>query len=384
MKAFTRILSYARPYHRFWPGYLIFSILSVIFGVVNYALIKPLLEVLFDPDAVEKYTALPEFSLSVDYFYGVFQYYLTRVMEASGVLRSLLFVCLVLIITSFLSNLTRFLSQKILVNMKTYVMKNIRTDLFHKITRLNVDYFQEQRKGDILSSVSNDVNEVQNSVASSFHIIFREPLLVIGFLIGLFYMSPKLTLLTLITLPISAFVIGAVTRKLRRGATRTQALMGRIISHFEEAISGARIIKAFNAQKYVRDSFERTNDEHKAVSRAMYTRQELASPLSEFLGISVAAAVLFYGGVLQMRGELGMGLSDFIVYIAFYWRVLEPSKAIAAAYSNIQKGLVSGNRIFAILDAVPSIRKAEHPVHVSEFTSAIAAMYRSSILLTMC
>lgn len=371
MKAFTRILSYARPYSRFWPGYLIFSILSVIFGVVNYALIKPLLEVLFDPDAVEKYTALPEFSLSVDYFYGVFQYYLTRIMEASGVLRSLLFVCLVLIITSLLSNLTRFLSQKILVNMKTYVMKNIRTDLFHKITRLNVDYFQEQRKGDILSSVSNDVNEVQNSVASSFHIIFREPLLVIGFLIGLFYMSPRLTLLTLVTLPISAFVIGSVTRKLKRGATRTQALMGRIISHFEEAISGARIIKAFNAQKYVRDSFERTNEEHKAVSRAMYTRQEVASPLSEFLGISVAAAVLFYGGVLQMRGELGMGLSDFIVYIAFYWRVLEPSKAIAAAYSSIQKGLVSGNRIFAILDAVPSIRKAEHPVHVSDFNSAI-------------
>ena len=371
MKAFTRILSYARPYSRFWPGYLIFSILSVIFGVVNYALIKPLLEVLFDPDAVEKYTALPEFSLSVDYFYGVFQYYLTRIMEASGVLRSLLFVCLVLIVTSLLSNLTRFLSQKILVNMKTYVMKNIRTDLFHKITRLNVDYFQEQRKGDILSSVSNDVNEVQNSVASSFHIIFREPLLVIGFLIGLFYMSPRLTLLTLVTLPISAFVIGSVTRKLKRGATRTQALMGRIISHFEEAISGARIIKAFNAQKYVRDSFERTNEEHKTVSRAMYTRQEVASPLSEFLGISVAAAVLFYGGVLQMRGELGMGLSDFIVYIAFYWRVLEPSKAIAAAYSSIQKGLVSGNRIFAILDAVPSIRKAEHPVHVSDFNSAI-------------
>lgn len=334
-------------------------------------MIKPLLEVLFDPDAVEKYTTLPDFSLSVDYFYGVFQYYLTRIMEASGVLRSLLFVCLVLIITSLLSNLTRFLSQKILVNMKTYVMKNIRTDLFHKITRLNVDYFQEQRKGDILSSVSNDVNEVQNSVASSFHIIFREPLLVIGFLIGLFYMSPRLTLLTLVTLPISAFVIGSVTRKLKRGATRTQALMGRIISHFEEAISGARIIKAFNAQKYVCDSFERTNEEHKAVSRAMYTRQEVASPLSEFLGISVAAAVLFYGGVLQMRGELGMGLSDFIVYIAFYWRVLEPSKAIAAAYSNIQKGLVSGNRIFAILDAVPSIRKAEHPVHVSEFNSAI-------------
>ncbi len=371
MKAFKRILSYARPYSRFWPGYLVFSILSVIFGVVNYALVKPLVEVLFSPDAVEKYSVMPDFSFSVEYFYGVFQYYLTRIMEASGALRGLLFVCLVLIVTSLLSNLTRFLSQKILVNMKTYVMKNIRTDLFNKITRLNVDYFQEQRKGDILSSVSNDVNEVQNSVASSFHILFREPLLIIGFMAGLFYMSPKLTVLTLITLPVSAFVIGAVSRKLKRGATRTQALMGRIISHFEEAISGIRIIKAFNAQKYVRDSFDKTNEEHKAVSRAMYSRQELASPLSEFLGISVAAAVLFYGGVLQMRGELGMGLSDFIVYIAFYWRVLEPSKAIAAAYSSVQKGLVSGNRIFAILDAVPSIRKADNPVHVSEFNHSI-------------
>lgn len=371
MKTFGRILSYAKPYSRFWPGYLIFSILSVIFGVVNYALIKPLVEVLFSPDAVEKYSTMPDFSLSVEYFYGVFQYYLTKIMVASGPLRGLLFVCMVLIITSFLSNLTRFLSQKILVNMKTYVMKNIRTDLFNKITRLNVDYFQDKRKGDILSSVSNDVNEVQNSVASSFHIIFREPLLVIGFLAGLFYMSPKLTILTLITLPISAFVIGAVSRKLKRGATQTQALMGRIISHFEEAISGARIIKAFNAQKYVQAGFDRTNEEHKALSRSIFTRQELASPLSEFLGISVAAAVLFYGGILQMRGELGMGLSDFIVYIAFYWRVLEPSKAIASAYSNIQKGLVSGNRIFAILDAVPSIRKAEHPVHVSSFEHEI-------------
>ena len=371
MSAFKRILSYARPYSRFWPGYLAFSILSVIFGVVNYALIKPLLEVLFDPDAVEKFSAMPEFSLTVDYFYGVFQYYLTRILEASGPLKGLMFVCVVLIITSFLSNLTRFLSQKILVNMKTYVMKNIRTDLFNKITRLNVDYFKQKRTGDILSSVSNDVNEVQNSVASSFHILFREPLLIIGFLIGLFYMSPKLTILTLITLPISAFVIGAVTRKLKRGATRTQALMGQIISHFEEAISGVRIIKAFNAQKYVRDHFDRTNEEHKNVSRAMYTRQELASPLSEFLGISVAAAVLFYGGILQMKGELGMSLSGFIVYIAFYWRVLEPSKAIAAAYSNVQKGLVSGNRIFAILDAEPSIRKADNPVHISEFKESV-------------
>lgn len=371
MHLFARLLRYAKPYSRFWPGYLVLSIFSVIFGVLNYALIKPLLEVLFDPDAVEKFTALPEFSMSLDYFYGVFQYYLTKVLEANGVLRALLFVCVILVTTSFLSNCTRYLSQKILVNMRTYVMKNIRADLFHKITRLNVDYFQEKRKGDILSSVSNDVTEVQNSIAASFHILFREPLLIIGFLIGLFYMSPKLTLLTLVTLPLSAFAIGAVSRKLKRGAVITQSLMGRIISHFEEALSGIRIIKAFNAQKYVCDHFDKTNEEHKNVSRAIYSRQELASPLSEFLGITVAAVILFYGGVLQMRGELGMSLSEFIVYIAFYWRVLEPSKAIASAYSNVQKGLVSGQRIFNILDAEPSIKKSENPVHISDLKDKI-------------
>lgn len=371
MDTFKRLLAYAKPYSRFWPGYLVLSILSVLFGVVNYAMINPLLTVLFDPEAVEKYSTMPEFSLSVDYFYGIFKFYLTKVIEMNGVLRGLLFVCLVLIIASLFSNLTRYWSQKILVNMKTYIMKNIRTDLFHKITRLNVGYFNDQRKGNILSSISNDVNEVQNSVASSFHIIFREPLLIIGFLIGLFYMSPRLTIVTLLTLPISAIIIGGISRKLKSGATRTQSLLGIIISQFEEAISGIRIIKGFNAQKYVRNHFEKTNEEHKAVSRAIFSRQELASPMSEFLGITVAAAVLFYGGYLNYKGELGLTLPQFVTYIAFYWRVLEPSKAIANAYANIQRGLVSGKRIFDILDVEPTIKKAPNPVHVNSFEHSI-------------
>lgn len=371
METFRRLLAYAKPYSRFWPGYFVLSILSVIFGVVNYAMINPLLTVLFEPDAVEKYSTMPGFALSVDYIYGVFKFYLTKIMELNGVLRGLLFVCAVLICASLFANLTRYLSQKILVNMKTYIMKKIRTDLFNKITRLNVGYFNERRKGDILSSVSNDVNEVQNSVASSFHIIFREPLLIIGFLIGLFYMSPRLTLVTLLTIPISALIIGGISRKLKTGTTRTQSLLGVIISQFEEAISGIRIIKAFNAQKYVRNHFDKTNEEHKSVSRSIFSRQELASPLSEFLGISIAAGVLFYGGYLNYKGELGMTLYQFVTYIAFYWRVLEPSKAIANAYANIQRGLVSGRRIFAILDAEPTIKKSEHPKHISSFNHSI-------------
>lgn len=371
MGTFKRLLAYAKPYRRFWPGYLVLSIFSVIFGVVNYALIDPLLTVLFDSDTVATSAALPEFSLTVDYFYGVFEYYLVKIIGDRSVLAGLLFVCFILIAASFLSNLTRFWSQKILVNMKTHIMKGIRRDLFNVITKLHIGYFHDQRKGDILSSVSNDVNEVQNSVAASFHIIFREPLLIVGFMAGLFYMSSKLTLVTLLTLPISALVIGGVSRKLKRGAVQTQSLLGRIISQFEEAISGARIIKAFNAQKYVRDNFEKTNEEHKEISRSIFTRQELASPLSEFLGISVAVGVLFFGGWLQMRGELGMTLPEFVVYIAFYWRVLEPSKAIANAYANVQRGLVSGNRIFAILDVASEIKNRENPLPLTSFEEGI-------------
>lgn len=371
MESFKRLLSYARPFSRFWPGFLILSILSVIFGVVNYALIGPLLTVLFEPGNVTQQLTLPQFALTAEYFQDVFRYYLTQIMNASGPLKALMFVCLIIIATSFLSNLTRYFSYRVLINMRTYIMQNIRRALFNKISSLNVGYFNEQKKGEILSCISNDVTEVQNGVANSIHILFREPLLMIGFLAGLFYMSPRLTLVTLLTLPFSAIVIGRISRSLKRKASTTQALMARIVSHFEEAVSGIRIIKAFNAHKYVNEAFEHTNELHKQSTRAMSYRYDVASPLSEFLGISVAAAVLFYGGWLQFRGELGMGIPEFVVYISFYWRVLEPAKAISTAYASIQRGIVSGNRLFAILDVDNPIKEKEDAKEITEFKESV-------------
>lgn len=371
MNDFKRLLAYAKPYSRFWPGYLILSILSVIFGVVNYALIDPLLTVLFQPDTISEQLVKPQFALDPGYFQEIFSYYLAKIMLGSGMLKGLLFVCLFFVFASLLSNITRYLSQRILVDMRTYIMQNIRRDLFKKISDLNVGYFHNQKKGDILSSISNDVTEVQNGVANSFHVLFREPLLIIGFLAGLFYMSPKLTLVTLLTLPFSAVVIGKISRSLKRKAADTQSLMGRIVSHFEEAISGIRIIKAFNAQKYVRESFEATNEAHKRSSKNMFNKQEMASPLSEFLGISVAAAVLFYGGWLQINGELGMDMPAFVVYIGFYWRVLEPAKAMSNAYASIQRGMVSGKRLFAILDVENPIKERKNAEALPNFNSKI-------------
>ncbi len=369
MKTFKRILSYARPAGRYWPPYLVLSILSVVFGVVNYALLGPLLTVLFESGTVSTDLACPEFSFSIEWAAGWFRYLMSRVIGGRGVVGGLLFVCGSLVVMCFLSDLCRYLSQRIIVSMKTKLMKNIRADLFAKISDLHTGYFSERRKGDILSSISNDVAEVQNTIAGSFHVIFREPLLVIGFLAMLFYMSPRLTAVSLIALPVSAVLVTRLTRRLRAGSVETQSLMGRILSHFEEAISGNRIIKAFNAEEYVAAGFEKTNERHRRISREVSNRQEMASPTSEFLGISIAAVVLFYGGWLNIHGNLGMTWQQFIVYIMFYWKVLEPAKAIANSYAAVQKGLVSGERIFAILDTPSAI--PDGSVAVGSFESSV-------------
>ena len=355
MSTFQRVLSYARPLGRYWPGYLLLSVLSVIFGVVNYGLLGPLLTVLFDGGVSGAAPARPAFSFSVDYFTQAFHWLLDGVIRRGGVMRGLLLVCGAIVLSCLLANVCRYLSQRIVVRLETRLMKNIRSDLFSKIASLPVGWFNERRKGDVLSSLSNDVAEVQNTVAGSFHVFLREPLLVVGFLAMLLYMSPQLTLVSLVALPVSAFLVTRLTRKLRAGSVETQSLMGNIVSHFEEAISGARIIQAFSARRYVERAFDRDNDRHRQVTRRVRNRQELASPVSEFLGISIAAFVLFYGGWLNLQGRLGMTWPQFIVYIMFYWKVLEPGKAIARSYAALQKGLVSADRIFQILDAPAGI-----------------------------
>ncbi|MFA5301858.1 MAG: ABC transporter ATP-binding protein [Bacteroidales bacterium] len=371
MKSFLRILAYGKPFKRYWPVYLALSVLSVLFGIANYALIAPLLTVLFEPDTLTGEMIRPEYSFSFSYVADIFRYYLLRIKIQDGIMMALVYVSVSLLAASLLSNITHYLSQRVLVSVRTRLMKNVRDDLFRKISRLHIGYFHKQRKGDLLSSISNDVNEVQNSVASSFHVIFRDPLLILGFLSMLFYMSPKLTLVTLVTLPVSALLIGRITRALRSGAEVSQSLLGKLLSHFEEAISGSRIVKAFNAQHYVRDRFEIINDQHRQATKRLYNRQELASPLSEFLGIAVAAAILFYGGWLQVHGELGMSWPQFVVYIGFYWRVLEPAKSITKAYAMIRKGMVSAHRIFAIMDVPVEIKKDPKALPVKDFRESL-------------
>jgi subfamily B ATP-binding cassette protein MsbA len=371
MKTLKRLLVFAKPYSRYWPKYLFFTFFGMVLGIFNFALIKPLLDVVFAPNAMTATQELPAFSLSVSYLADVFNYYLTHIVQSTGRMAALLFVSISIVIASFLANLFKYGGQCVMATLRTRVIANIREALFDKITRLDIGFFNKQQKGNLISVLSNDVNEVQSNVVQSFQTIFREPFLIIGYFGVLFYMSYQLTLISLVALILSGFLIGKVTRKLRSVASKAQAALGKILSVMEETISGARIIKAFNGQKYIRGKFKDINEHQARLQRNIYFRQELATPVSEFLGVSVAMLILLAGGWLIINGDTGFSISAFITYLAFYYQILVPFKNISTAYTGIRKGMASADRIFEVLDTPVTIKKTKAPVKITDFKQDI-------------
>ncbi|MDR0659532.1 MAG: ABC transporter ATP-binding protein/permease [Prevotellaceae bacterium] len=370
-KNFSRLLAFAKPYAKFWPRYLLFVIPGTIFSVINYVLLIPLLNVIFDPDQIDTVSHLPEFSLSVSYFVSVFNYYVGGILVSQGPMGALIFVSIAIVLASFIANFCNYMGQRIMSSMGTYVVKNIRESVYDKVSRLSVGYFNDQRKGNLLSSMSNDVTEVQNSVIISFKVLFKDPFVIIATLFGLFYISYQLMLITLIALPISGLLIGRISRRLKRSAKDAQDLQGDILSMTEETISGVRIVKAFNAQKYVRGKFNDLNNKHRGVMKKMLFRQDMASPLSEFLGVTVAAGVLLCGGWFILNGQSDMRVASLVAFLGLYYQILNPVKEITRAYTNVQRGMASANRIFAILDAPLDVKKAANPISIKEFKNEI-------------
>jgi subfamily B ATP-binding cassette protein MsbA len=223
-----------------------------------------------------------------------------------------------------------------------------------------------------MSSLSNDVNEIESSVVSSVQVIFREPLMLIGYIILLFMMSVQLTLFTLIVLPISGLIITTISRRLRKDAKLGQTLLGNILSIIEETISGIRIIKAFNAQKYVNKKFDEQNSRYRSVLKSMWNKRELASPISEFLGVAVVVIVILYGGQMVLQNESDLNASEFITYIILYSQILVPAKNISSALTNIQRGIASGERIFTILDTPVKIEEDPNAISIKEFRGKIS------------
>jgi subfamily B ATP-binding cassette protein MsbA len=371
MKIYFKLLSFAKPFNRFVPKYFILAVLAVIFGLANFTLMIPLLNVIFEKVEVVTIVAKPEFALNLDYFKAIFNFYFASIFKTYGQVGALQFVCVVIVVSVFLANLFKYWSQRVLTSMRTHVVKNIRESLFLKITSLHVGYFHSQRKGDLMSSLSNDVNEVENSVVSSVQVIFREPLMIIGYVVLLFSMSVKLTFFTLLVLPISGGVIAWISRKLRKEAEVGQGLLGEMLSIIEETISGIRIIKAFNAQQYVREKFDEQNNKYRGVLKSMWNKRELASPISEFLGISIVVLVILYGGRLVLENQSELNASEFITYIILYSQILIPAKNISTAVTNIQRGIASGARIFSVLETDINIIEDKGAVAKSSLNTEI-------------
>lgn len=374
MNTYLRILSYARPFGRFVPVYIIYALLSIIFGLLNFTLLKPLFDVIFeqvDPEVLTSFQEKPDFTFSVSYFTHLFNYYFLEVAEEYGKLGTLFYVCIIIVISVFLANLFTYLAGVVLARVRAVVIKGMRTDIFDKVSQLHIGYFSTERKGDLMSKMTNDVQEVENTIVQSLRVVFREPATIILYFSVLFFMSVKLTLFTILIIPISGAIIGGITRRLKKKAVESQQSLGRIVNILDETLGGMRVIKAFNAESFMGGKFDKETDEYAEVNVNMARKNELASPISQFLGVSVVAGILVYGGSLVLSGQSDLSASDFITYIIIFTQVLNPAKEISRAVSSIQRGIASAERIFEVIDTQTEIKSPSKPEKFSSFEREI-------------
>jgi subfamily B ATP-binding cassette protein MsbA len=374
MKTYLRLLSFSRPYADFVPLYALYATLGIVFGIANFTLVIPLLNVLFgttDTHTAAAPTVLPHFAVSLDYIKALFNFYFSQMLTLHGKQGTLAFVCGLIIVSVFLSNVFRYLGGRLLARVRARVVRNVRGALFGRITELELGYFSNERKGDLISHLTNDVQEVEISVVNTLTAVFKEPLNIVGIFVLLFSMSARLTLFSLVLLPISGGIIASVSKRLRRHATISQTTLGAMLSVIEETLGGMRVVKAFNARNYVVEKFEYQNDLYARTTQAIDNTRDLASPFSEFAGVTVVAGLLYYGGSLVLGGQAELSASAFITYIILFSQILTPAKSLSGAFSNIQRGLVAGARVLRIIDTESSVRELPNAQVLPEFHDKI-------------
>jgi subfamily B ATP-binding cassette protein MsbA len=371
MKVIKRLLKYATPLHHYLPEYIIYTLLAVVFGLINFTMLIPILNILFGTAKTVTISHLPEFSFSINYFIDLFNYHFSNIIASKGKLYALGFVCAIIFMAALLANLFRFLAIKVLIRLRLNMMERIRNELYTKLTHQSLHFYQTSKKGDILSAVTNEVQEIENSLINALQAWLKEPFIVIIYFIGLFYISPTLTLFTIIFLPVSGLLIASITNKLRRYGHYNLGLLGKILSHTEETISGIRVIQSFAAENYSINRFKKINREFSRTSKKMYSRRELTMPLSELLGITVVVIIIMYGGYLLATNQSTLTGSLFITYLALYSQIIQPLKNISQASGNVQRGIVAGEKLFSLLDEPIKIEEKEHTIEKLSFNDSI-------------
>ncbi|MBD1385504.1 ABC transporter ATP-binding protein [Mucilaginibacter rigui] len=372
MKTYFRLLSFAKPIGKFAIPYVITTLLTVIFSTLTLALSSPLLKTLFIDKQATHIVKLGERPSIFLHTIDAFNYYVQWMLNNYGAWGALQFVCATIIISALLGNFFRYLSQRIMENLRVYTLLNLRRTVFNNVMSLHLGYFSNERKGDIISKIASDVQVVQYSVTGTLQVVFKEPLTLIAYMIGLFLISVKLTFFSLLIIPISAFVISRIVKRLKHQAAASLKTYGNMISYLDEALSGIKIIKAFNATGFIKDKFDKENTRYSSITRAMAKRQQLASPVSEFFGITMVAGILLYGGHLIFTKDTAfLKPENFITYIALFSQVMRPAKAISDSFSNIHQGIAAGERVLSLIDEKPLITDSPNAVTVAGFNDAI-------------
>jgi len=361
MKTYFRILSYAKPFGWYAPQYALYTVLSVIFGVFTLALVIPVLSILFSQVEVTN-ASLPEFEYSLDYLKQLFNYYFEKEVSKNGEMSALIFVCIFLMISVLLSNFFRYIASLILAKLRVNVITNLRGDFYEKVSKLDLGYFTDKKRGDLMARGTLDVQQVEVSVVNTLKVLIRDPLMIVALFIALFTMSPSLTLYSLLVLPIAGGIISYLAGRLKKRARKSQETVGKINSELDETLTGMRVIKAFVAESHMKSKFMNEVSRYGRHIFKLAAKQNLAQPVSEVLGIGAACIIIYMGGSMVFSGEVQS--SVFIGFLILFSQVLPPAKAFASAFSNVQRGIASGERVFEIIDSEYKIKEKENAIEI--------------------
>lgn len=373
MKTYWRLLSFARPLRKFVIPFICTSLLASIFGILNFTLLIPLLKVLFkqgEPAAfVSEVPPTPR--LSVDYFIEFFNFHFDKILTQQGEWGALKFVCAIIIASVLLSNVFRYLTARQIERFKVNMVGKLRQAVFDNAIQLHLGFFSSERKGNLISRVVTDVQEVENSVANSFSAAFKELFTLVSFLYVLFKISVTLSLFSFLVIPISGAFIAVIVRKMRKEARDGQNRLSGLISLMDEVFGGMRVVKGFNAEGYIRKKFQLENQGYQQSIKSMAYKREMSAPFSEFMGVTVVALILLFGGQMVLSGESDLSAEEFITYIAIFSQVMRPAKEIANAFSNTQRGIAAGERVLQLLDAENVIKEKSNALHIDKFEKSI-------------
>lgn len=374
MKTYFRLLSFAKPIEKYAIPYVIATIIATFFNTFNFTLLSPLLNTIFLKGGETAKTA--EAAAKKDDFFNFlakYDHYVHTTIAKYGDWYTLQVICGVILGSVLLSNLFRYIAQRYMEDLRVHTLLNLRKSVFDNVMNLHLGYFSNERKGDIISKVASDVQVVQFTVTNTLQVVFKEPLQLIFYIVVLLGISVKLTLFSLLVIPVSGFIISKIVKRLKHQAKESHESFAKMLGSLDEALGGIRIIKAFNSTERIKDKFHQENVFYSNLNRKMARRQQMASPVSQTLGVLVMVFIVLYAGKMILLGGTNADLtpSAFVVYIAAFSQVMQPIKAITDSFSGIHSGIAAGVRVLDLIDTKPELTDKKGAEEITNFNESL-------------